>query len=51
MQVIKKIVKEHLNQLADLKNQLQQYKIENQGKSKIIEERNEEIHYLKSKIK
>jgi len=46
-----KIVKEHLNQLADLKNQLQQYKIENQGKSKIIEERNEEIHYLKSKIK
>jgi len=43
--------KEYLQQIVELRNQLQQYKIENQGKSRIIEERNEEIKLLKSQIK
>jgi len=45
------IKKDYIQQIADLKNQLQQYKIENQGKSRIIEERNEEIKMLKSQIR
>lgn len=43
--------KEYIQQIQDLKSQLQQYKIENQGKSKIIDERNEEIKTLKSQLK
>lgn len=46
-----KFKKDYLQQVSDLKNQLQQYKVENQGKSKIIEERNEEIRFLKTQIK
>jgi hypothetical protein len=46
-----KYKKDYLQQVVDLKIQLQQYKIENQGKSKIIEERNEEIRILTSQIK
>jgi len=42
--------KDFIQQISDLKNQLQQYKIENQGKSRIIEERNEEIKMLKSQF-
>ena len=42
--------KDYLQQVVDLKIQLEQYKIENQGKSKIIEERNEEIRILTSQI-
>ena len=43
-----KVKKDYCQQIIDLKNQLQQYKTENQGKSKIIEERNEEIRLLKN---
>lgn len=42
---------DYIQQISNLKNQINQYKIENEGKSKIIEERNEEIKLLKSHIK
>jgi chromosome segregation ATPase len=42
------IKKNFFTQISDLKNQLNQYKIELQGKNKIIEERNDEIRALKA---